>query len=61
MYLSTLSNPSAASLIKSENAPVHLNDRYRPRDIGVGYGKSSGYASTRKYVSANSGNLVRVR
>lgn len=40
---------------------VHLNDRYRPRNIGIGYGKSSGYASTRKYASTNSISLVRVR
>ena len=41
--------------------PVHLNDRSRPRNIGIGYEKSSGYASTRKYASANTNHLVRVR
>jgi hypothetical protein len=40
---------------------VHLNDRYRPRKVGIGYGKSSGYASVRQYATASSISLVRVR
>ncbi|HWS41017.1 MAG TPA: hypothetical protein VN247_06990 [Arenimonas sp.] len=40
---------------------VHLNDRYRPRNLGIGYGKSSGYASVRKYASTSNISLVRVR
>ena len=59
MYnLNALLNTVAA---KPENAPVHLNDRYRPRDLGIGYGKSSGYASTRRYASNAAVCLVRVR
>jgi hypothetical protein len=59
MYnLNALLNTVAA---KSEHAPVHLNDRYRPRDTGIGYGKSSGYASTRRYASNAAVSLVRVR
>ena len=47
--------------VKAENAPVHLNDRYRPRDLGIGYGKSSGYASKRRYANTATVSLVRVR
>ena len=42
MYnLNALLNTVAA---KSENAPVHLNDRYRPRDAGIGYGRMNDMA-----------------
>ncbi len=61
MYYSNTANSNTNSVVKSENAPVHLNDRYRPRDTGVGYGKSSGYASTRRYASTVAVSLVRVR
>lgn len=61
MYHTNFSTSNAASVVKSENAPVHLNDRYRPRDTGVGYGKSSGYASTRRYANNVAVSLVRVR
>lgn len=56
-----VSNNSNATAVKSDITPVHLNDRYRPRNVGIGYGKSSGYASARKYASANNISLVRVR
>mgnify|MGYP003449584229 CR=1 FL=1 len=46
---------------KLENTPVHLNNRYRPRATGIGYGKSSGYASNRRYASNAAVSLVRVR
>jgi hypothetical protein len=58
MYNTT--NPVTAA-VKTENAPVHLNDRYRPRDLGIGYGKSSGYASKRRYANTATVSLVRVR
>jgi hypothetical protein len=45
----------------TNTSPIHLNDRYRPRNIGIGYGKSSGYASTRQYASTSTNHLVRVR
>lgn len=35
---------------------THFNDRYRPRDLGTGYGKSEGYASKIKYVDDHAGN-----
>ena len=52
---------NTAHSAKSENSPVQLNNRYRPRNIGIGYGKSSGYASARQYASASNISLVRVR
>lgn len=52
-----------SNAIKSNvnNNQVHLNNRYRPRATGIGYGKSSGYASTRLYNTAGQISLVRVR
>lgn len=61
MYYSNTVNSNTNSAVKTENAPVHLNNRYCPRDTGVGYGKSSGYASTRRYASNVAVSLVRVR
>lgn len=46
---------------KLENSPVHLNNRYRPRATGIGYGNSSGYASVRQYAKPASIEPVRVR
>jgi hypothetical protein len=40
-------------------APVRV-DRYRQRDFGTGYGRSSGYAQDRSYARASSHRLVRV-
>ncbi|HWR95948.1 MAG TPA: hypothetical protein VN248_04385 [Arenimonas sp.] len=60
MYNAT-NNANTATAAKSEHAPVHLNDRYRPRDLGIGYGKSSGYASNRRYANTAAVSLVRVR
>lgn len=52
---------NTASAAKPDNAPVQLNNRYRPRDTGIGYGKSSGYAATRRYANTTAVSLVRVR
>lgn len=35
--------------------PAPARREYRERDFGVGYGRSSGYASQRQYVSAWNG------
>ena len=35
--------------------PVAPRREYRERDFGVGYGRSSGYASTRRYATAWNG------
>jgi hypothetical protein len=52
---------STTNKTNTNNNQIHLNNRYRPRAIGIGYGKSSGYASSRLYSPAGQINLVRVR
>lgn len=52
---------SIANKSNANNNQVHLNNRYRPRATGIGYGKSSGYASTRLYSPKADVSLVRVR
>ena len=52
---------NTATAPKSDNAPVQLNNRYRPRATGIGYGKSSGYAANRQYANTAAVSLVRVR
>ena len=34
--------------------------QHRPRDFGVGYGNSSGYAAPRRYIADNSPRLFRL-
>jgi hypothetical protein len=52
---------NASTAPKPDNAPVQLNNRYRPRATGIGYGKSSGYAANRQYANTAAVSLVRVR
>lgn len=52
---------SIANKSNANNNQVHLNNRYRPRAAGIGYGKSSGYASSRLYSPKAEISLVRVR
>lgn len=54
-------NFNANTAPKPDNAPVQLNNRYRPRATGIGYGKSSGYAANRQYANTAAVSLVRVR
>lgn len=35
------------------------NERYRQRDVGTGYGRSSGYARNRRYANDQVKNLFR--
>ena len=56
-----MNNHNATSTAKLENAPVQLNNRYRPRATGIGYGKSSGYAANRQYANTAAVEFVRVR
>ena len=46
-------NRSAVNVPVSTHAARTANEtqRYRARDIGVGYGKSSGYARTRSFIA----------
>ncbi len=52
---------STANKSNATNNQIHLNNRYRPRATGIGYGKSSGYASSRLYNTVAQISLVRVR
>jgi hypothetical protein len=37
--------------VAAQAAPAAPRREYRERDFGVGYGRSSGYASARRYVA----------
>ena len=41
-------------------APVRISPRYRQRDYGSGYGRSSGYAMDSRYTADRDHALVRV-
>ena len=54
--------PTAIPNPRNGNRTVLRSDvptrrEYRERDFGVGYGRSSGYASDRRYVSAWNGPI----
>jgi len=49
-----------APVLTSDAAPALRPDRYRRRDYGTGYGRSSGYAQDRSYAGTSSHRLVRV-
>ncbi len=42
-------------------APMPPRQAYRPREMGVGYGRSSGYASDRHYADLSVPPLFRCR
>ena len=50
-----------ANAVSNYTGISHLNARYRDRATGIGYGKSSGYASERQYAKNVAIELVRVR
>ncbi len=52
--------PATATPVAIEVAGAMRPDRYRRRDYGTGYGRSSGYAQDRSYASDTSYGLVRV-
>lgn len=41
-------------------SPVRLSARYRQRDFGTGYGRSSGYAKDHSYTGQRCDRLLRV-
>ena len=58
MTATTTNQPTASN--QQENAkacavviPMPTRHVHRERDFGVGYGNSSGYASSRRYASSN--------
>lgn len=52
--------PVATVVALADVLPTVRPDRYRSRDFGTGYGRSSGYASARRYASDSGHRLVRV-
>jgi hypothetical protein len=58
-----MNNPTTkpANAVDNYTGLSTLNARYRDRNPGIGYGKSSGYASHRQYASTAAVSLVRVR
>ena len=42
---------SPRQAVAAQAAPAAPRREYRERDFGVGYGRSSGYASERRYVA----------
>ena len=61
----TTSTRSVQSAMRPNNRPLRqatttetpARREYRERDFGVGYGRSSGYASDRRYASAWNGPI----
>ena len=55
--------PMAAPVAVTEAAapaPVRMSPRYRQRDFGSGYGRSSGYAADSRYTADRDHALLRV-
>ena len=49
----TTSNQQANAKASTAAIPMPTRHVHRERDFGVGYGNSSGYASSRRYASRN--------
>jgi hypothetical protein len=54
---------SATELVPACPAPEasERTPRYRPREMGVGYGRSSGYARARSFVAPRNDQALRCR
>jgi hypothetical protein len=50
-----------ANAVDNYTGISELNARYRHRETGVGYGKSSGYATERRYATTAPSHPIRVR
>jgi len=51
---------TVTAALPANPAPAQRPERYRRRDYGTGYGRSSGYAQDRSYAGVSSHRLVRV-
>jgi hypothetical protein len=51
-------DPSAVSIVPKPSG-YRDNVRYRPREHGMGYGRSSGYARERQYAQTPNASLFR--
>ena len=52
--------PAAVMAVANAPAPVRISPRYRQRDYGTGYGRSSGYAMDSRYTADRDHALLRV-
>lgn len=52
--------PANEPVIDSTEAATDLAKRYRARDYGTGYGRSSGYAQDRSYTAGFGDRMLRV-
>jgi hypothetical protein len=59
--LKTFFAPSPSAYPTTAPAPAQTTRRYRERDFGVGYGSSSGYASTRRYADSRGATMLRCK
>ncbi|TNJ35032.1 hypothetical protein [Arenimonas terrae] len=46
--------------VVAPDAPAHNAPRYRARDFGTGYGRSSGYARASSYTEGRGDRMLRV-
>lgn len=65
MTTTELTRPNPTPTTDNESARIVPFDLFarpgpRERDFGIGYGKSSGYASNRRYVTETAGRTFRV-
>lgn len=58
--LSVRPAPVPALAATDAPAPIRVAPRYRERDYGTGYGRSSGYARASSYAASHDGKLLRV-
>ena len=58
MSTTTLRTPSPTRRLPTPAAQQTPRREYRERDFGVGYGRSSGYASTRQYATGWNGERL---
>lgn len=64
--MATIKSLDRRSTDRPNNMPAGGNllpprQAYRPREMGVGYGRSSGYASDRHYADLSAPQLFRCR
>ena len=52
-------NPAPVSTLPAASGAAQVRHLHRERDFGVGYGNSSGYATTRRYTSNRDQPLFR--
>jgi hypothetical protein len=55
-------SPAPVPALDASRAPASIKvaPRYRERDYGTGYGRSSGYARASSYAASHDGQLLRV-